>query len=1546
MKITAKYFKLPACLRAFLRGKAGHIRKRACLPGKFAISAIALIFTIAGNSYAAITNGSNTDIVLGQSGFTNAYPNVVSSGTFNGPCAVGNYSNDPLFVVDRENSRVLFWRSPLTDPLENGQPADGVIGQADFTAGKANRGGAAGANTLNRPCGVAYNSGENTVWIADCGNNRLLRFSNPPNFGASADMVLGQAGYTSVTANRGGAVAANALSNPTDVARDYLSGDIWVADPGNHRIVKYACIYSAGCTFADNASLVVGQDNLNSDYYPSQVSSKTVTYFSNDTELGITVDNGGNLWVADTNANRVLKFTTPVANGSSATIVLGQADFNASSSNRGGAVAANTLFKPSQVSVSVDQSVVWVADTYNFRVLKFTTPMVNGAAASLVLGQQDFASALSGVANMMPVGVFLPRYGTDLWVADGGNNRLLKFSNPAVNGVSPDRVVGKANLTMSGPNYVEGRGLYSPYGMVVDSKRNRVFVSDTSNHRVLWWNNLTSYVNGKAADGVLGQANLYSRQVNRGLTAPQADTLAIPGGLALDTDGNIWVADSWNNRVLRYNGASLVSGVAAEFVLGQADFVSKDANRGGGAAQNTLNYPRGVGIDSNGNIWVGDSINNRVLKFSGSGLANGANAALVLGQADFTSVSSNQGVAAGQATLSWPSAIRCQNNDVWVIDGGNHRVLKYVAPAVNGANAGLVLGQTTFSGTSIGCQPNKFLSVANGVNIDSDAMGNLWVPDQGGSRVLRFEPPFNNGMNASVVLGQADFTTCSENRGGSAGVNTLKNPHSVAVDPKLNVYVGDTDNNRVMIFNSGLAATELSPTFTARANTSITTSWTAVPGANYVAVLSSDSGYSSIVSSVTQSENTKALSGLASGTTYYFQVKLSTETDIAFALNRISTTTTIPSDLVVQNLAVSPSSGVPGVGITVTFRVYNQGAGAANASTTRIRYSEDSSLTTSDTLLSEFPTASIAADSYIDVSKALNIPSSGVTAGSRYIGATLDVFSAAGQSDESNDQALTGFTVLIPPTVTSITPNSGINNTDIAITDLAGTRFAAGVIVKLTKAGQADINATSISIVSASQIICTLPLSGAATGLWNVVITNTDAQSGTLGNGFTVTLDITPPEGVPSTPSAGVAYTSSTAITFDWNQGTSADPESGIAGYYFQAGNNPAVNDTSVFDGYAGDVSSKTFTGVNEGAYYARVRAKNPYNLYGGYTPWSAAVIVDTTPPPAPSVVSLTHPESTVTYIAPLITFNLSVVDASGISGYYRVIDQSSTTVPTGGSGVYFAGASTEAAASAGEWFAHFTGVDGAGNIGGDAGHYRFNIGSTINPSQDAVFQAADGTKVVISSGTLTAAASISISAPASVPAEARDPNIKDTGIYREISLSDPALVLQNGVTVLIPYNSTQISPAAEDSLKLSHYNGVSTRWEVLYNSVVDKINNTVSALVTHFSPFKIIAYTPQTEEITGAGNYPNPFAAGRGGQTKIHYSLKANSAVEIRIYDLLGKLVWHKSFQSGVAGGIIGVNDIPWDGKNDGGNYVGAGGYICLIKAGGETRKVKIAVK
>jgi M6 family metalloprotease-like protein len=115
------------------------------------------------------------------------------------------------------------------------------------------------------------------------------------------------------------------------------------------------------------------------------------------------------------------------------------------------------------------------------------------------------------------------------------------------------------------------------------------------------------------------------------------------------------------------------------------------------------------------------------------------------------------------------------------------------------------------------------------------------------------------------------------------------------------------------------------------------------------------------------------------------------------------------------------------------------------------------------------------------------------------------------------------FKVVIPPTITGITPNSGTAGTTVSVTNLAGTGFVAGADVKLSQSGQSDIVATDVVVQSGTQITCTLVVPSDASGQWDVVVTNPDGQSATLTNGFTV--HILPPSALSITPDIGMAGT-------------------------------------------------------------------------------------------------------------------------------------------------------------------------------------------------------------------------------------------------------------------------------------------------------------------------------------------------------------------------------------------------------------------------------------
>lgn len=144
------------------------------------------------------------------------------------------------------------------------------------------------------------------------------------------------------------------------------------------------------------------------------------------------------------------------------------------------------------------------------------------------------------------------------------------------------------------------------------------------------------FANFPAADLVLGAPGFNAA----GGGSAGASEMDGPSGVAIDpTSGKVFVAVPTQNRVLRFiNAAALTNGANAEAVLGQINFVGT----GSATTQTGMNYPFSVSVDKQGRLWVADTGNHRILRFDGAAtLANGAPADRVLGQANFTNNFSN-----------------------------------------------------------------------------------------------------------------------------------------------------------------------------------------------------------------------------------------------------------------------------------------------------------------------------------------------------------------------------------------------------------------------------------------------------------------------------------------------------------------------------------------------------------------------------------------------------------------------------------------------------------------------------------------------------------------------------------------------------------------------------------------------------------------------------------------------------------------------------------------------------------------------------------------
>jgi sugar lactone lactonase YvrE len=250
--------------------------------------------------------------------------------------------------------------------------ADRVFGQVGFSAGFCNRLiGSPRAFTLCLPHGVAVDS-LGHLYIGDFGNDRVLEcdkpLSNGPMLcsgpGRCANRVFGQGGdFTMFTINNGGE-SANSLWNPWGVALD-KSNRLYVADFSNHRVLEYDTPLTSPM-----ANRVFGQSSFggptNCNQGTGQPSSATLCY-----PRWLTVDGQGNLYVSDTNNNRVLKYVNPLTNAI-ADLVLGQGgpfEFNLNNCNLG----PNGLCVPEGIAADASNN-FYVADMSNYRVLEYYVP--------------------------------------------------------------------------------------------------------------------------------------------------------------------------------------------------------------------------------------------------------------------------------------------------------------------------------------------------------------------------------------------------------------------------------------------------------------------------------------------------------------------------------------------------------------------------------------------------------------------------------------------------------------------------------------------------------------------------------------------------------------------------------------------------------------------------------------------------------------------------------------------------------------------------------------------------------------------------------------------------------------------------------------------------------------------------------------------------------------------------------------------------------------------------------------------------------------------
>lgn len=343
--------------------------------------------------------------------------------------------------------------------------------------------------------------------------------------------------------------------------------------------------------------------------------------------------------------------------------------------------------------------------------------------------------------------------------------------------------------------------LFGPRGAALASEEGPLFVSDTGHHRLMIWNKAPAH-DGAPADMLIGQPDFESEGRNaKGDPGPA--TLNVPTGVSVSGDV-LAVADAWNHRVLLWIGMPTRSNQPADVVIGQRDFDGILANRGeASAAADTLNWCYGVTIDQ-GALWVADTGNRRVLKWNRIPTGNGTPADLVLGETDFISRDGNAGRAVADIGMTWPHAVTVVDDRLLVADAGNNRIMVWnELPAKNGSPCTFVLGQKSFSGIdhNIGAYypTAATLNMPYGVACLGDR---IVIADTANSRIVAHERgDLHMFASAGYLGGQPAFSDKGDNRWRSARRDSLCWPYGIAACGRT-LIVADSGNNRVLLWNA------------------------------------------------------------------------------------------------------------------------------------------------------------------------------------------------------------------------------------------------------------------------------------------------------------------------------------------------------------------------------------------------------------------------------------------------------------------------------------------------------------------------------------------------------------------------------------------------------------------------------------------------------------------------------------------------------------------------------------------------------------------------
>ena len=611
-------------------------------------------------------------------------------------------------------------------------------------------GGPATSAQMSYPWGIAVDAAGN-VYFTDRDSNYIRRIAVNGTIGVFAgSSTAGFAGD--------GLPAASALfSGPSGLAFD-AAGNLYVADTGNQRIRKIAAngVVSTVAGSGDQGYTNDGAPALSADLNSPE---------------GVALDAAGNLYIADTQNQRIREVTR---DGNIATVA--GTGFPGYSGDNGPAASA-TMFLPTDVAVDKTGN-LYIADLGSSRIRK-----VAGGIITTIAGSDSGTMPTDGQAGVSirfngPTGVAVDAAG-NVYFTEGsiGSGSGLGDGDYRVWKLTPGDIV----TTAAGDGWKSFGGdggpaavaqVDNPGGMAFDSAGN-LYVADAGNNRIREISP-AGVITTVAGTGVAG----FSGDFGPALSAQ----LNQPTGIAVDGNGVLYIADTGNNRVRVVRTDGNMATLAGN---GNAAFEGD----GGPAAEAALHAPRGVAVDASGNVFIADTLSLRVREV----IAGPSTIQTLAGSgvADY----SGDGGPAINADINQPSSVALDaEGNVYFTDELNGLVRKISAAdgtiaTVAGAPLPTGPGPHIVPLGDGGPATQASLAGPKGVLIDS--AGNLYITDSGGNRLRKV----NTDGTINTIAGNG--TCCYAGDGGAATQAQLNVPWGLAMDASGNLFVTDSGNNAI-----------------------------------------------------------------------------------------------------------------------------------------------------------------------------------------------------------------------------------------------------------------------------------------------------------------------------------------------------------------------------------------------------------------------------------------------------------------------------------------------------------------------------------------------------------------------------------------------------------------------------------------------------------------------------------------------------------------------------------------------------------------------------